>query len=146
MVDDNCYVIEVDKVTDQLLKATRAAHGLSKGVPEMFFMIQCLNHEHTISERLYKGIFSVSGSTLAGMSVKNLMDWMDGPGSKLIGCCNDDCDISLSEAMWHHLDQEEVECYNCKLDTPVNLAEACPHHTNTKLEYLALAGLATVAR
>ena len=146
MVEDAHYVSEVDKVTDHLLKSTRTEAAMSKGVPEMIFMIQCLNPAHTITERLDKGLFAISGSTLAGMSVKQLMDWMDDKGSKMIGCGHDDCDISLSESMYYHLEDEEVECYSCKDGTSVNLSKACPHHANTKLEYLALSGLATVAQ
>ena len=146
MVEDAHYVTEVDKITDHLLKSTRTEAAMSKGVPEMIFMIQCLNPTHTITERLHKGVFSISGPTLAGMSVKQLMDWMDDKGSKMIGFGHDDCDITLSEAMCHHLEDEEVECYSCKDGTPVNLSKACPHHANTKLEYLTLSGLATVAQ
>ena len=39
-----------------------------------------------------------------------------------------------------------MSCYSCKVDNSVLLAEACPHHPDTKLEYLVLAGLAAVSR
>ena len=68
------------------------------------------------------------------MSVKNIMDWQDSTGSNITGCGHVGCDITLSEVLWHHLSQEEVDCYSCKIDNPVVLAEACPHHPNTKLE------------
>merc|ERR1712143_41592 len=71
---------------------------------------------------------------------------MDGPGSKVKGCGYGGCDITLSEAMGHHLSEEEVDCYSCTNNTRVNLSDACPNHPETKLEFLAIAALAKVAK
>ena len=112
----------------------------------MTFIIGCMNPDHKMSERLDKGLFSISGTTLANMSVKQTMDWMDGPGSKVKGCGFGGCDVSLSEAMGHHLSEEEVDCYSCTNSNRVNLSDACPNHPTTKLDYLAIASLAQVSK
>ena len=146
MVKEDRYVSEADRITDTLIKNTRATAELSKWVPQMTFVLGCMNPAHTMSERLDKGLFVISGSTLANMSVKQAMDWMDGPGSKIQGCGYGGCDVTLSEAMGHHLAEEEVDCYSCTTNNLINLADTCPNHPNTKLEYLALASLATVSK
>ena len=125
---------EADKITDNLIKNTRATGELSKWVPEMMFVIGCMNPDHEMAERLDKGLFTISGNVLANMSVKQTMDWIEGPGSKIKGCGVVGCDVSLKEAMEYHLSEEEVDCYSCTNSTRVNLADACPHHPNTKLE------------
>ena len=86
MVKEDLYVSEAERITDTLIKTTRAKGELSKWVPEMTFVIGCMNPAHAMSERLDKGLFVISGTTLANMSVKQAMDWMDGPGSKIQGC------------------------------------------------------------
>ena len=103
MVKEDLYVSEADRITDTLIKNTRATGELSKWVPEMTFVTGCMNPDHVMSERLDKGLFSISGTTLANMSVKQTMDWMDGPGSKIKGCGYGGCDVTLSKAMGHHL-------------------------------------------
>ena len=146
MVDESLYVSEADRITDTLIKNTRATGELSKWVPEMTFVIGCMNPDHKMSERLDKGLFSISGTTLANMSVNQKMDWMYGPGAKVKGCGYGGCDVTLSEAMGHHLSEEEVDCYSCTTNNRVNLSDACPNHPNTKLDYLALASLVTVSK
>ena len=101
---------------------------------------------HKITNLLDKGVFSISEDLLFRMSIKNLMDWYDNHGINAKGCGYSGCTITLPDVMWEYLDGEQVNCYSCTLDNPVNVAEACPHHIYTKLEYLALRGLVVVFR
>ena len=146
MVPEDLYESEAEKITDILIKNTRATGELSKWVPEMTFVTGCMDPKHVMTDRLDKGLFVISGNVLANMSVKQTMDWMDGPGSKIKGCGYGGCDVTLSEAMGHHLSEEEVDCYSCTNSNRVNLSEACPNHPMTKLDYLAVASLAHVSK
>ena len=80
------------------------------------------------------------------MSVKQTMDWMTGPGSKVKGCGVVGCDVSLEEALEYYLEDEEVDCYACTTDSRVNMSDACPNHPETKLVFLAVAAFAKVAK
>ena len=49
MVDESLYVSEADRITDTLIKNTWAMGELSKWVPEMTFVIGCMNPAHAMS-------------------------------------------------------------------------------------------------
>jgi len=103
MVQDELYVSDADRITDMLIKATRAKGELSRWIPELTYVVGCMNPDHVMDERLDKGMFIISGNVLANMSVKQTMDWMTGPGSKFKGCGVIGCDVSLQEAMEYYL-------------------------------------------
>ena len=105
-----------------LIKANREKGGLSKGVPNMVFYLPCMNDLHLLSDRLDKGILTVSGGMLATMSVQNLKDWFDKTGATMVSCEEPGCDVTLSDALQFHLDTEMASCYSCKTDNPVILA------------------------
>ena len=79
------------------------------------------------------------------MTVRQITEWADKNTTKM-GVGYQGCIVRLSEALWHHLEDEEVNCYQCKVDTPAVLSQACSNHQNTKLGYLVLCTLAQVAK
>ena len=74
------------------------------------------------------------------MSVKNSMDWQDSTGSNITGCDHVGYDITLSEVLWYHPSQEEVDCYSCKIDNPLMLAEFSPPQYQAGVPYAGRTG------
>ncbi len=60
MVKDELYVSEADRITDTLVKTTRAKGELSKWVPELTYVLGCMNPDHVMDERLDKGLFTIN--------------------------------------------------------------------------------------
>ena len=91
----------------------------------LVFMIGCMAPNHPTTEGLEKSLFSTPGSIRTTITVRQITDWADNNTTKL-GVRYPGCIVSLSEALWHHLEDEEVNCYQCNVDTPVVLSQASP--------------------
>ena len=63
MVQDDLYVSVADKITDMLIKTTRSKGELSKWIPELTYVLGCMNPDHVMDERLDKGVFTISVGT-----------------------------------------------------------------------------------
>ena len=74
----------------------------------LVFMIGCMAPNHPVTEGLEKSLFSTPSSILTTMTVRQITDWAD--NTTKVGAGYPGCIVILSEALWHHLEDEEVNC------------------------------------
>ena len=86
----------------------------------MTFMLECMDPSHRVTPTLvHKGYFSIPGTVLERLSVRQLTEWAD-ENTQKIGCGHLGCTVSMADSLWQVLERQEICFYICKGHQPVD--------------------------